>query len=245
MTQNRLGAFRIALFVFGLFVVVMALLLLIPYGPDRSAVALFTTVDAVLLYVILLAPLLMGTEIMRLTGRRAVSLGIMWRAVVPYAVLTLVLVLLANCMDQPPLRLFMVLQLAAVFALALAVYFGQAAEAHIEDVRHHETAVHSSVERLRATSERVVVTASHLDSAGIPDYDELMGDLERIAEELRYTTPVHTPEAAYVEDQIAERLDWLEGCMRGGDFGLVQARNARNVTQDVLLLIEHRRILRN
>ncbi len=245
MTRSRLGVLGVALFVFGLFVLVLGLFLLLPYGREGSSVALFTTVSAVALYGVVFAPLLAPDAIGRLTGGRIVSLGMAMRGVSLYAALTITDIVLANTMYPPPLKFLVVAQLVGTFVLLMWCFLGRAAEEHIEDVRREEAATRGSIDRLRATSEQLALRASRLDTSSEANA-KLVGYVDRIAEELRYTSPVHTAEAARLEERIAQGLDGLVATLsRTPDLGVAQAQVACDEADEVLMLIAQRRSLRS
>lgn len=241
---NNSAALRVGLFIFGLCVVVLALVALPTRASADSAVLLFTTIDAVMLYVILFAPLLVVERVQELSEGRIVSMGIVWRATIPYALLSLGVMYGANSMPHPPLALLCVVQLAGLFGLALALFFGGAAENHIGDVERHEVMVRSSVSRLRGKSEELVAVATHAGLSQADDTQELAVLTGRIADELRYMTSVPTDEAMGLERHIAANLERLQACIHS-DMGRAEVTDAKRLAEDTLVTIAQRRAMHN
>lgn len=244
MIRSNSTLLRVGLFVLGLCVVVLALVALPTRAFADPMVLMFTTIDAVALYVVLFAPLLVVDRIQDLSAGRIVSMGIVWRATVPYALLSLGVMYMANTMARPPLALLCAVQLAGLFGLALALFFGGEAEEHIQDVEHHEVIVRSSVTRLRGKSEELVAAAAHADLSQEDDTRELAVLVGRIADELRYMTPVQTDEAMGLERHIAANLERLQACIHS-DMGGAEVADAKRLAKDTLATIAQRRAMHN
>ena len=242
---NHSLALRVVLFVIGLAILVTALFLLLPYRTINGSAALFTTVDAIVLYAVIFAPLLMDWDKDTLAVGKVASMGIVWRAIVPYTVVTLMVLYYTNSMPYPPLKLLLVVQLVAAFGLAIALYLARETEAHISDVAHEELAVRSSVTRLRTMADQLVTAAAYLDPQEGGTAKELVTLVDRIAEELRYTTPVHTEEALALERHIATNIDELTARLGAYDFDGTHAEYEVALARDTLVVIGQRRRMLN
>lgn len=243
--DNGTLALRLALFGFGLFVLVLGLILLLPSQPTHPYVQAFVAVDALLLYGVIFSPLVMGDRIADLTDGRIVAGGILWAAIVPYALVSLGIMGYAIATPFPRLSVLIVAQLVAVFLLMLAIGISMRVSSHVQDVNRVETGVRTSIERLRATSEQLALLSSQ---AHMPDgaaREDLIATMARISEELRYTAPLHTPEAATIEERIAMNLDVLMARVSAAELTELQVREASRIAHDTLTLVAERRMLRN
>ena len=234
---------KIALFALGMAILVLGLILLMPRPPAGTPAAVFISCDLVVLYALSFGPLLVGDSIEGLSSGRVIGWGIYYKALGIYALFTVVAIVLA-VLGALPLVVLVVAQLVGLFGLALGAYSAMATSGHVEDVRQYETGVRGSIERLRSTSERLAVRLNHFD-AREQTQKELVKAIDRIAEELRYTSPLHTPEAYALEEQIAAYLDALDAATSNPDMSAQSARTALDQAQGALLLIEQRKALRN
>ena len=93
-------------------------------------------------------------------------------------------------------------------------------------------------------SQRLSAQTSRLDTQ-----DKVQGEIVRttksIAEELRYLSPLHTPEAFALEEQIASYLDTLLASDFNSDMSSVAAQEALGYAQSALQLIEQRKAMRH
>lgn len=235
---------RILLFAFGLVVLVLGLILLMPHPPAGAPAGLYVTCSLITLYALFFGPLLVGDSIEELSGGRTVSLGIYYLFLGVYALLTVVLVYYAVTGVGPTLSAIVVIQLAGLFGVAIGAYMAVSSGQRIADVKQREIGKRSSVERLRATSQRLSAQTSRLDTQ-----DQIQGEIVRttksIAEELRYLSPLHTPEAFALEEQIASYLDTLLASDFNSDMSSVAAQEALGYAQSALQLIEQRKAMRN
>lgn len=242
---QRTSAFASVLFVAGLAIVILGLLALAPYLPGGSRVFWFVAADVIVLYLLVFSPLVMGERVSDLTGGRIVSLGIYWYAVGAYALLT-AFVLFSVCTSvRPPLMIYIVLQLAGLFCVALAAFFGDAAHGQVEEVEAIQEQQLSSVRDLRATSEQLAIAVSQIDTTGNTALGELATATERIADDLRYLTPVQTQQAVLLERRIQSDLDTLMAQTGHGDPTMIDVPGACDVARDALSLIARRKALRN
>ena len=235
---------RVLLFVFGLLVLVLGLIFLMPHPPAGAPAGVYITCSLIALYALFLGPLLAGDSIGGLGGGRVVSLGIYYKFLVLYALLTVVLAFFAVTGVGPSLTVIVVIQLAGLFGLAIGAYMSFSSAQQIAGVKQQEAGMRSSVERLRATSQRLSIQASHLNTQ-----DRVQGEIaratNRIAEELRYLSPLHTPEAFALEEQIASYLDALLASTSNSDMSSVAAQESLGYAQSALQLIEQRKAMRN
>lgn len=235
---------RILLFIFGLAVLVVGLILLMPHPPAGTPAAVFITCDLIVLYALFFGPLLAGSIIGEQTGGRVISLGIYFKVFAVYALLTAVLVVFAATGIVPSLAVLVVIQLVGLFGLAIGAYMALTSARQITEVQQREAGMRSSVDRLRATSQRLSIQASHLNTQD-PVQNQITHATSRIAEELRYLSPLHTPEAFALEEQIAAYLDALLAATANSDMSSVAAQESLGYAQSALQLIEQRKALRN
>lgn len=234
---------RVLLFAFGVIVLVLGLIFLMPTPPAGGPAGVFVAVDLLVLYALAFGPLLAGDLIGDLTAGRIVSMTIYFKALVPYALLTCVLVLCAATMSWIPLGVIVVLQLLGLFGLGIGTFAAMSVENQVEDVRVQEAGMRASLDRLRATSQKLNVQAAHLDAG--EDTAELMAAINTIAEELRYLSPLHTAEAHAIEERIASYLDTLVAATAGGHMSPTVARQSLVDARQVIVLIEQRKTMRN
>lgn len=239
---GRYFALRVLLFVFGLIVVVAAILMLCSYAGVSLGVLLFTAFDAMLLYEVLIGPLLVEEQLSFLTASKIVSIGMALKAVVPFSALTAALMLVANTSLNPPLPLLWVAELALLFLLGLGLYFSLATSAHITSTEQRESTVRASVDGLRASANQLVVKASRIDST-----DEaakmLVSRIAEIDEELRYLSPVQDLTAQGIEESIAANIATLSRQIEGGATSTSWVRDAIATADDTLALIGQRKLL--
>ena len=235
---------RILLFIFGLVVLVVGLILLMPHPPAGTPAAVFITCDLIVLYALFFGPLLAGNVIGEQTGGRVISLGIYFKFFAIYALLTVALVVFAATGIVPSLTILVVLQLVGLFGLAIGAYMAMTSAQQIADVQQYEAGVRSTVERWRATSQRLSIQASHLNTQDRAQ-SEIARTTSRIAEELRYLSPVHTPEAFALEEQIAAYLDALLTTTTNSDMSSAAAQESLGYAQAAMQLIEQRKAMRN
>lgn len=244
-SNNESMVVRLALFAGGMLLVVFGIILLMPLTQADSTARLFATCNVIALYALVFGPLLLGDFASDATGGRVVFAGIFTWALVPYALLSVVLTHSALVAIHPPLSLYVVVQLAAFFVLVIMAFWGGMAAQHITRTERHDAAVRSSLDRLRFTVDQISACLAGMEPNNAAQ-TKLADDVELIAEELRYLSPVHTPEAHSVEEQIAIRLDALLGCVQGQ--GLVtggQDGGELRLAQEALVLIDRRKALRS
>jgi len=240
--QGRSFTLRVLLFAFGLLVLIAALLLLRGYEDVATDVFLFTSIDAIVLYGVLFGPILAVEQLRFLTGGRIVSAVMALKATLPYAVLSVALMFLANMPGHPPNPLLWVAQLALLFGLCLALHFSALTSAHIESVEKGERRRRASVDDLRSSATQLALAASCLDETD--DAARGLADLtERISEELRFLSPSADPKALALEDRIASHVASLADQVEGGRLSPAQARDATQVSRETLALIRQRKAL--
>ena len=233
------------LFIAGLAIVVLALILLAPGFLAGRDAFLFVAVDAIVLYLLLFSPLLVGEHINDLTGGRIVSLGIYWYAVGAYALLSATLIFITCTSLNPPLKLFVILQAVGLFGVGFAAFMGDAAHGQVEHVEEMQAQQLSMVRDLRSSSEQLAITVAHIGATDNPAMEELVKATERIADDLRYLTPVQTQQAALLEQRIQSDLNTLAAGLGYADPNMIDVRGACDVARDALLLIAQRKALRN
>lgn len=245
MAHDRMVGLRIALFVFGFCVVVVGVLVLLPYGNATAAASVFTMVNATVLYLLVFGALALGESVHELTAGRIASIGVIWRGLIPYALLSIGTMYLANASRTPHLDILCLVQLAGAFGMALSFLLGKATEEHVSDVERVQTAQLMPMQRLRSKAGRLVIAAEQANASDGTTYGELASLLRRVEEELRYTTPVPTQEAAWMEERIAGRLDDLSTRLEQADMGPAGVAQACGEARELLGLIAQRRALRN
>lgn len=204
--------FRAVLFAAGFGITMLVLALLVPFYPSFAA-ASFTIVNLLVLYSLIFAPMLLDELMPRLTGGRIVSLGIYATALVLYGLLTVFLVFQANAQPFPPMRLLFIVQLVALFVLMFALYVSGETAEHIDTVDQMSQSERSSIEWLRSLSGQLVLSTSRLDGSSIPRIAELASLAESMADDLRYLSPLNSPQAASIESSIATNLDAMNRLM--------------------------------
>lgn len=209
---------RTILFAAGFGITLMAIILLAPFSPNSQA-GTFVAVDLLMLYVMVFMPLLMGAQLERLSGGRIVALGIYWYALAAYAALTLFLVYLANTSSDVPVRILVVLQLAAMFVLMFATYLSSVTHGHIDTVEQASQNQRVSIEWLRTLADQLRLSTSQLAGLNIPRAAELTEITASIAEDLRYLSPVSNATAVSLENSIAANLDMMLQLTETSDIG--------------------------
>ncbi len=237
---------RCILYVFGVVILVVALVLLLPQALSL-ATAVYIAVSAIVLYLLVFTPLVFGDNVRELTGGRIVASGIFWLVTIIFAVLSIVGMFVALAIPQPPLALLVVLQLVGVFGVAVALLVSGGTEDHIASVGREEDALLSPIETMRATSQDVAMRARHLanDDPSNPARARLAQSTAAIAEELRYLTPVQRSDANSMENGITQHLSALDATLRQPELGQRELVEACNLANDTELLVARRRALRN
>lgn len=235
----------IVLFFFGFAVLLLGLTVVLRAFSVGTSLAVFTLADFAVLYILIFGPLLLGHRIEELTGGRIVSLGIAWRGVVLYALLTIVVVCVAYSMSDPPLMLLSVVQLMGLFCFALYSYFGQITYEHISRVEEAQAKERASIDRLRDMSRQLSAQVSGLDSGHDVGADGLVSLIVRIEKELRYLVPVQTAEAEGLENELGDCLSLLSARVATKDPALLSAEQTKDLARDALSLIAQRKALYN
>ena len=237
-------ALRVLLFALGMVVLVLGLMLLMPAAPAGGPAYMFISIDTLVLYALVFGPLLATDLIGELTGGRIVSMGMYYKALGLYALLTCVLIVCAATVSWLPLGALVVMQLLGLFGLVLAVYFGMVSANHIDDVRLYEAGTRGSLDRLHATSRRLSAQVAHLNTeeAGV---SELVCAVESVNEELRYLSPLHTPEAYALEEGIAQCLDALVAATANETLDRAAMEESLANARKASVLIDQRKSMRN
>lgn len=204
--KNTSAAIKVALFLAGVLVLALGLILLMPRLPLGTSI--FIAVDAIMLYALVLGPILFNDALADVTGGKVISLTIYLKAVAVYAALTIGVIYVLLTVPMPPISFLVVLQLAGLVGLGFVTFLSLSVSQQVEAVAQAEAGVRASVDRLRATSQRLATQASYIQVQSAQER-ELVNGIQRIADELRYLSPVHSPEAFTLESQIASYLDTL------------------------------------
>lgn len=232
---------KTAIFVFGLLIVCLAAWWLVPWVPGDTGNRLFVAFDLVLLYAVAFVPPLLLPRLQQSTTGRIVSVGILYWGIGLYAIYTVVLIWRACSQAFPPTRLLVILQLVGLFALVGVMYFSTTTREHADAVEAGEDTLMRNVEHIRSQASSTAIDASTLGDA----YAQAKKKIEQISEEVRYLSPVTSPQACELEDHLYRLQGELSGLVQAARNGGVAPQELSRKADDVLLVIRQRKALIN
>ena len=238
---------RAVLFAFGMLVLLIAFIFLIPFASSNSAARVFATIDAAVLYTLALGPVLLGGVFEALSSGRKVtpSIGFAGVGMWIYTPITLVVIALLVGQKDPPLSVLLIVQLVALFVLCTALVLGTQVSDQVEAVEAAEQTVLAPIADMRRSAEQLAITVSE---KSLPEGDasrQLVQDARRLADELAYLSPSASQETVSLEKGIQSHISAALACLGDDEVEPHQVQNASKLVHDALTLLARRKAIRN
>ena len=245
--QDQSLVMRAILFVFGMLILILAFLFLIPFASNSSLVTLFATIDAAVLYTVALGPVLLGGVFEALSSGRRVtpSIGFVGIGAWIYILASIAVIAVLIIHKDPPINVLLVVQLAALFVLGVSAVVGRQVNDQVEAVETAEQAILYPIKEVRSAAEQLAIKVS---AQSLPEGEasrQLVQDVQKLADELRYISPSTAPEAASLDNGILSYVNALSACLGTGAVGPSQVQSASELVRDALTLVARRKAIRN
>ena len=241
MRNNLLETGRIAVFAFGIVILVVSMFLLESDVTQMSSGHIFAWCDLFFSYIVIFGPLFFTKGLAGMRTSHIVSVGIIWAMIVVYTVITFRLIAWGFFSPQFSLRFALIIQLVCVFALSFMVLAAGVTFEHADQVQIEEDVALNPIKELRTQAQVLTVRMGALGS----NYADVEKKVKMISEELRYLSPVRTKAARELEDRIAMMLGTLSKQVTNLDGQGVLPEQLSQTANQILQKIKERKTMLN
>jgi hypothetical protein len=244
MTKKHFSALRLALFIAGGGIVLLAFFLINGgKGPNQPGQADkidgFMWISIALMYLVIFVPFFLSAIKIENFSGKIPSLVMVWTGVFVYVPASIAVIILIKT-GILAFNVSIILQSILIFVFAVNIYFGYFANFHLRGVNLEESSLRVYLTEIKAKAASLSLAAGRLPS----QYGEIQKTLNRSLDDIKYISPLRNGMGNEGESRILASLEEIRARCETAAQGGTPA-DFENKANELRILVNERKLLRN